>query len=102
MRTLHFVAFVVVFSLVASFSFSAQEQPVNAPNAVSPQVETAQPTPPAAAPLIPPKEHSVLGELEIVTFNSKIFRNIRNLRVWLPGNYFAPVNRNKHYPVLYM
>jgi predicted alpha/beta superfamily hydrolase len=22
--------------------------------------------------------------------------------VWLPGNYFAPVNRNKHYPVLYM
>src|SRR5450755_2465387 len=102
MRTLHFVAFVVVFSLVASFSFSAQEQPVNAPNAVSPQVETAPPTPPAAAPLIPPKEHSVLGELEIVTFNSKIFRNIRNLRVWLPGNYFAPVNRGKHYPVLYM
>jgi len=22
--------------------------------------------------------------------------------VWLPANYFAPVNRNKHYPVLYM
>jgi predicted alpha/beta superfamily hydrolase len=24
------------------------------------------------------------------------------LRVWLPANYFAPVNLNKHYPVLYM
>jgi predicted alpha/beta superfamily hydrolase len=22
--------------------------------------------------------------------------------VWLPANYFAPVNRNKHYPVLYV
>ena len=66
------------------------------------QDQTA-PTPPAAAqPLIPLKESSVLGELEIITINSKVFRNIRNLRVWLPANYFAPVNRNKHYPVLYM
>lgn|SRR5208337_3079080 len=53
-------------------------------------------------PLIDPKEPSVLGELEIITINSKVYRNIRNLRVWLPANYFAPVNRNKHYPVLYM
>jgi len=55
-----------------------------------------------AQPLIPPKEPSVLGELQIITINSKVYKNIRNLRVWLPANYFAPVNRNKHYPVLYM
>ncbi len=61
------------------------------------------PTPaPETKPLIDPKEHSVLGELEIITINSKVYRNIRNLRVWLPANYFAPVNRAKHYPVLYM
>ena len=52
--------------------------------------------------LIPPKEPSVLGELQIITINSKVYKNIRNLRVWLPANYFAPVNRAKHYPVLYM
>jgi len=57
---------------------------------------------PDTKPLIDPKEHSVLGELEIITINSKVYRNIRNLRVWLPANYFAPVNRAKHYPVLYM
>ena len=103
MRTLHFVAFVIIMSLVASLSFSAQEKPASPPSAVPSQADTSQAAPPSAeSPLIPPKEHSVLGELEIVTFNSKIFRNIRNLRVWLPGNYFAPVNRNKHYPVLYM
>ncbi len=44
----------------------------------------------------------MLGELQIITINSKVYKNIRNLRVWLPANYFAPVNRNKHYPVLYM
>ena len=54
------------------------------------------------APLIPPKEPSVLGVLDIITIKSKVYKNIRNLRVWLPANYFAPVNRNKHYPVLYM
>jgi predicted alpha/beta superfamily hydrolase len=53
-------------------------------------------------PLIDPKEPSVLGELQIITINSKVYKNIRNLRVWLPANYFAPVNRNKRYPVLYM
>jgi predicted alpha/beta superfamily hydrolase len=67
----------------------------------SPPQDQAAPVP-AVEPLIPPKEPSVLGELQIITINSKVFKNIRNLRVWLPANYFAPVNRNKHYPVLYM
>ena len=43
-----------------------------------------------------------MASLQIITINSKVYKNIRNLRVWLPANYFAPVNRNKRYPVLYM
>jgi predicted alpha/beta superfamily hydrolase len=67
------------------------------------QTGKPQTTEPAElAPLIPPKEPSVLGELQIITINSKVYKNIRNLRVWLPANYFAPVNRAKRYPVLYM
>src|SRR5664279_5245299 len=75
------------------------------PTAESVQVPTVPPqTLPDSytKPLIDPKEPSVLGELEIITINSKVYKNIRNLRVWLPANYFAPVNRNKRYPVLYM
>jgi predicted alpha/beta superfamily hydrolase len=68
----------------------------------SSQADQAVPAAPDAKPLIDPKEPSVLGELQIITINSRVFRNIRNLRVWLPANYFAPVNRNKRYPVLYM
>jgi len=107
MRNLRATAFVVVLSLCLGLSISAQEKAATAPSsppsqAPQPQPDGAQPIQPAAAPLIPPKEPSVLGTLEIITINSKVFRNIRNLRVWLPGNYFAPVNRNKHYPVLYM
>jgi predicted alpha/beta superfamily hydrolase len=75
---------------------SAQEKP-----ALPPQEQT-MPAVPESKPLIDPKEPSVLGELQIVPINSKILHNTRNLRVWLPANYFAPVNRNKHYPVLYM
>jgi predicted alpha/beta superfamily hydrolase len=90
--------------LLLSCGLTAQGQPtsVAAPaQAAQPQDQTAPPVP-AVVPLIPPKEPSVLGMLDIITINSKVFRNIRNLRVWLPSNYFAPVNRNKHYPVLYM
>lgn len=109
MQTFRVAAFVVVVSLLMSFSLIAQEKPspTSAPSAVPaqavPQADKDQvPAAPAVVPLIPPKESSVLGELEIITINSNVFHNIRNLRVWLPANYFAPVNRNKHYPVLYM
>ena len=82
---------------------TAQDKPAvpATPPAASAQ-EPAAPAAPERAPLIPDKEPSVLGELEIITINSKVYKNIRNLRVWLPANYFAPVNRSKHYPVLYM
>ena len=100
---------VVLLALCLTPSFAAQNKPEatlslsTSRQAAEPQTDKAQAVPsPAVAPLIPPKEHSVLGELEIITINSKVFKNIRNLRVWLPANYFAPVNRTKHYPVLYM
>jgi predicted alpha/beta superfamily hydrolase len=75
--------------------------PVAKPAAAATAVDQKQATP-NDKPLIDPGEPSVLGELQIITINSKVYKNIRNLRVWLPANYFAPVNRAKRYPVLYM
>ena len=109
MSTFRAVRFVAILSFLLStilLAQAAQARPTLAPSASSVRAaqmqEQTPPAAPAVEPLIPPKEHTVLGELEIITINSKLFRNIRNLRVWLPANYFAPVNRNKHYPVLYM
>lgn len=85
-----------IFFAVCVAGQAAQDKP-----APSSQDQPA-PAVPTVEPLIPPKEPSVLGELQIIPINSKILRNTRNLRVWLPANYFAPVNRNKRYPVLYM
>ena len=45
-------------------------------------LETVAPQPlPEIKPLIDPKEPSVLGVLDIITVNSKVYENIRNLRV---------------------
>ena len=93
---------VLIFLFLGTSFLVAQTNPTpSAPSAHSVQ-EQAAPAIPDTKPLIDPREHSVLGELQIITINSKVYRNIRNLRVWLPANYFAPVNRNKRYPVLYM
>jgi predicted alpha/beta superfamily hydrolase len=97
LRRIVFVAIALLLSLAKCLVGQAvPDKPVSTPQ------DQAAPAAPAIAPLIPPKEPSVLGELEIITINSKIFQKSRNLRVWLPANYFAPVNRNRHYPVLYM
>jgi len=45
---------------------------------------------------------SVTGDLRLHEFFSKIFRNTRMLRVWLPPRYDAPENQQRHYPVLYL
>ncbi len=98
-------AFLVPFCcLVLSLSVVAQTPQENPSHAATPAAAQAQTAPATTTidQLIPPKEPSVLGELQIITINSKVYRNIRNLRVWLPANYFAPVNRTKHYPVIYM
>ena len=58
--------------------------------------------PQAQAPLIPKKENTVVGWLDVIPFTSKILHNTRMLRVWLPGNYWSPSNRARKYPVLYM
>jgi predicted alpha/beta superfamily hydrolase len=48
------------------------------------------------------KDHTVIGWLEIVPFESKILRNTRMLRVLVPANYFSPHNAHRSYPVLYL
>ncbi len=45
---------------------------------------------------------SATGDLRIHEFYSRIFRNRRFLRVWLPPGYDGPRNAAQHYPVLYI
>lgn len=42
------------------------------------------------------------GDLRLHEFRSRIFRNSRFLRVWLPPGYDDPANAGRHYPVLYL
>ncbi len=51
----------------------------------------------AAAP-----QCSVAGDLRILPFTSRIFKNTRMLRVWLPPQYDSPDHRADRYPVLYL
>jgi predicted alpha/beta superfamily hydrolase len=48
------------------------------------------------------QDHTVVGWLEIIPFESKIFHNTRMLRVLVPANYFSPHNAHRTYPVLYL
>jgi predicted alpha/beta superfamily hydrolase len=45
---------------------------------------------------------SVVGELVLHEFPSRIFGNTRMLRVWLPPGYHDPENKDRHYPVFYL
>ncbi len=45
---------------------------------------------------------SVVGNLRLHEFPSRIYRNTRMLRVWLPPDYDAPENATRHYPVFYL
>jgi predicted alpha/beta superfamily hydrolase len=42
------------------------------------------------------------GDLRLHEFRSRVFRNTRYLRVWLPPGYDDPENQGCHYPVLYL
>ncbi len=44
----------------------------------------------------------VAGDLRLHEFTSRIFRNKRFVRVWLPPRYEAPENSTRNYPVLYL
>jgi predicted alpha/beta superfamily hydrolase len=46
-------------------------------------------------------EHAT-GDLRLHEFRSRIFRNTRFLRVWLPPGYDDPANADRHYPVFYL
>jgi enterochelin esterase-like enzyme len=41
-------------------------------------------------------------ELQILDFPSRLFRNVRKLRVWLPPGYRNPQNQQRQYPVFYL
>ena len=43
-----------------------------------------------------------VGDLRLHKFPSRIFRNTRFLRVWLPPGYDDPENAGRHYPVFYL
>jgi predicted alpha/beta superfamily hydrolase len=42
------------------------------------------------------------GDLRLHEFTSRLFRNTRFVRVWLPPGYDDPVNASRHYPALYL
>ena len=42
------------------------------------------------------------GDLRLHKFRSRVFRNTRFLRVWLPPGYDDPANAGRYYPVLYL
>jgi predicted alpha/beta superfamily hydrolase len=42
------------------------------------------------------------GDLRLHQFRSRIFRNTRYVRVWLPPGYEDPANAGRRYPVLYL
>jgi predicted alpha/beta superfamily hydrolase len=48
------------------------------------------------------RAESATGDLRLHEFRSRIFRNTRFLRVWLPPGYDDPANAGRHYPVLYL
>ena len=48
------------------------------------------------------RAQSATGDLRLHEFRSRIFRNTRFLRVWLPPGYDDPVNAARNYPVLYL
>ena len=51
---------------------------------------------------VPPANPSVAGDLRLHEFRSRVFRNSRMLRLWLPPRYDAPENKTRQYPALYL
>jgi enterochelin esterase-like enzyme len=48
------------------------------------------------------RAESATGDLRLHVFQSRIFKNTRYLRVWLPPGYDDPANQERRYPVLYL
>jgi enterochelin esterase-like enzyme len=45
---------------------------------------------------------SVVGDLDVRPFTSRVFHNTRMLRVWLPPGYKSPEQSSERYPVMYL
>jgi predicted alpha/beta superfamily hydrolase len=56
------------------------------------------------APALSPQasQHNVVGELRLHKVRSRVFDNVRTLRVLVPDRYGAAENRKRRYPVLYL
>ena len=48
------------------------------------------------------RAEAATGDLRLHEFRSRVFRNTRFLRVWLPPEYDNPENRDRRYPVFYL
>ncbi|HZC22815.1 MAG TPA: hypothetical protein VE866_05705, partial [Candidatus Binatia bacterium] len=48
------------------------------------------------------RAESATGDLRLHEFRSRIFRNTRFLRVWLPPGYDDPQSAGRRYPVFYL
>ena len=65
-------------------------------------MEESTPSETMSASGVPTASAAAAGELRLHEFQSRIFRNTRFLRVWLPPGYSQPENDGRHYPVLYL
>ncbi len=97
MSRLH-IATLVIWSVLIATTLGAQD-------AAKPKAKTK--TAPGYIPNVTTitsfdKDHTVVGWLEIIPFESKIYHEQRTLRVLVPANYFSPFNRHRSYPVLYL
>ncbi|HUA15486.1 MAG TPA: alpha/beta hydrolase-fold protein [Verrucomicrobiae bacterium] len=48
------------------------------------------------------RAQSATGDLRLHSFSSRVFRNTRFLRVWLPPGYDDPENAGRRYPALFL
>jgi predicted alpha/beta superfamily hydrolase len=51
---------------------------------------------------VAPQNGAEAPDFQLHPFQSKIFRNSRMLRVWLPPGYHAKENEERHYPIFYL
>src|SRR5580693_4577652 len=65
-------------------------------------MEKIQKTKNEAVDSAPIRASGATGDLRLHEFRSRIFRNTRLLRVWLPPGYDDAQNAGRHYPVLYL
>jgi enterochelin esterase-like enzyme len=55
-----------------------------------------------ASALEPIRAQGAVGDLRLHEFRSRVFRNTRFLRIWLPPGYDDAHNASRSYPVLYL